>query len=64
MKLGIEHDLPENDLQFSFTLGRSPSMASLVIAKALAEAKCTKSMLIAATLGARKAFDVVNHELL
>ena len=64
MKLGIEQDLPGNDLQFGFTIGRSPSMASLVITEALAEAKRTKSMLIAATLGARKSFDVVNHELL
>ena len=64
MKLGIEQDLPENDLQFDFTIGRSPSMASLVITAALAEAKHTKSTLIVATLDARKAFDVVNHELL
>ena len=39
-------------------------MASLVITEALAEAKRTKSTLIVATLDARKAFDVVNHELL
>ena len=64
MKLGIEQDLPGNDLQFGFTIGRSPSMASLVIREALAEAKRTKSTLIVATLDARKAFDVVNHELL
>ena len=64
MKLGIEQDLPGNDLQFGFTIGRSPSMASLIITEALAEAKRTKSMLIVATLDARKAFDVVNHELL
>ena len=64
MKLGIEQDLPGNDLQFGFTIGRSPSMASLVITESLAEAKGTKSTLIVATLDARKAFDVVNHELL
>ena len=39
-------------------------MASLVITEGLAEAKHTKSTLITATLDARKAFDVVNHELL
>ena len=57
-------DLPQNDLQFGFTAGRSPSMCSLIITEAIAEAKTLKIPLITATEDARKAFDVVSHEIL
>ena len=57
-------DLPQNDLQFGFTAGRSPSMCSLIITEAIAEAKTLKIPLITATEDARKAFDVVSHQIL
>ena len=53
-----------NDLQFGFTSGRSPSMASLLITEAIAQAKEEKKPLYAASLDARKAFDVVDQNLL
>ena len=60
-KSGVEHDIHQNGLQFGFSAGRSPSMASLVITEAIAEAKEKREILISASLDARKAFDVVNH---
>ena len=53
-----------NDLQFGFSTGRSPSMASLLITEAIAEARDCKLPLYVASLDARKAFDVVNQQLL
>ena len=52
------------DLQMGFTYGRSPAMASLMITEAAAEAKLAKTPLIATSLDAKKAFDVVNHSKL
>ena len=53
-----------NDLQFGFTRKRSPSMASLIITEAIAEAKATRSPLYLISIDARKAFDVVDHFIL
>ncbi len=57
-------DKPTSFLQVGFTHGRSPSMATLLITEAAAEAKDTKSDLYVATLDARKAFDVVSHSIM
>ena len=51
-------------LQFGFTAGNTPTMASLVLTEAIAEAKVQKTPLFAASLDARKAFDVVQHSRL
>ncbi len=51
-------------LQFGFTRGCSPSMASLVLSESLAEARFLKTDLFIASLDARKAFDVVCHPIL
>ena len=53
-----------NGLQFGFSPGKSPSMASLVLTEAIAEAKVNKKPLYVASLDARKAFDVVDHHLM
>ena len=53
-----------SDLQFGFTEGRSPAMASLLITEAIAEARETKTPLYINTLDARKAFDVVCQDKL
>ena len=39
-------------------------MATLIVTEAVAEAKANKTPLYIATLDARKAFDVVNHEII
>ena len=64
LKHGIAPEIPNNDLQFGFTEGRAPSMASLTITEAIADARVTKSPLYIASLDAKKAFDVVDHYLL
>jgi hypothetical protein len=51
-------------LQFGFTPGLSPTMASLCLTEAIADAKKEKKELFVAALDAQKAFDVVNHEKL
>ena len=61
LETGINEDLKTNDLQFGFSCGRSPSMATLLITEAIAEARHSKTSLYVASLDARKAFDVVNH---
>ena len=61
--LGLAH-LPQNKLQFGFTHGRSPTMCSLIITEAISEARATKSPLASASEDARKAFDVVDHNLM
>ena len=53
-----------SDLQFGFTEGRSPAMASLLITEAIAEAREMKTPLYINTLDARKAFDVVCQDKL
>ena len=57
-------DSSSNNLQVGFTRERSPVMASLLITEAIADAKTSRTPLHVATLDARKAFDVVNHDLL
>jgi hypothetical protein len=49
-------------LQFGFTQGRSPAMASLVISEADMEAFDTKRCIYMCTLDAMKAFDTVDHQ--
>ena len=61
--LGLEA-LPQNKLQFGFSYGRSPSMCSLIISEASSESRATKVPLGTAAEDARKAFDVVDHNLL
>ena len=51
-------------LQFGFTEGRSPAMASLLVTEAIAETRETKEQLYICSLDARKAFDVVSHQRL
>ncbi len=53
-----------SDLQFGFTSGCSPGMASLLLSEAIAFAKDNKQDLFACTLDAQKAFDVVHHPTL
>ena len=61
--LGLEQ-LPQNKLQFGFSKNRSPSMCSLILTEAASEARATKTPLGTASEDARKAFDVVNHNLM
>ena len=49
------------DLQFSFTEGRSPTQATIVLSELLAEAKDEKKCLIVITLDIQKAFDMISH---
>ncbi len=51
-------------LQCGFSVGKSPTMASLMITEAAVAAKARRVPLYVASLDARKAFDVVNHTLL
>ena len=60
----IESKLPKDFLQFGFTKENSPDMASLIISEACAECHINKEDLLAGTLDARKAFDVVKQVLL
>ena len=53
-----------NELQYGFTKDMSPSMASLIITEAIANAKTEKQPLFIISLDARKAFDVVDHGIL
>ena len=57
-------DSTTNNLQVGFTRARSPSMASLLITEAVAEAHHRSTPVYIATLDARKAFDVVCHRIL
>ena len=57
-------DADTSGLQFGFTSGRSPAMASLVITEAIADAREARKQLFIASLDARKAFDVVNQSIL
>ena len=54
----------QSSLQFGFTAGRSPTMTSLCLTEAAAQAKDLNQHLYVATLDAQKAFDVVSHEKL
>ena len=53
-----------SNLQFGFTPGLSPTMATLVLYEALATAKANKTTILAGALDAQKAFDVVRHDIL
>ncbi|VDI60690.1 Hypothetical predicted protein [Mytilus galloprovincialis] len=50
--------------QFGFSQGLSPSMAALLISEAQMNSKQMKEILYLATLDTKKAFDVVNHDIL
>ena len=50
-----------SELQFGFTEGLSPSMATLCLYESLATAKTEKTELYITSLDAQKAFDVVSH---
>ncbi|CAC5408632.1 unnamed protein product [Mytilus coruscus] len=50
--------------QFGFSHGLSPSMAALLILEAQMNSKQMKEILYLATLDTKKAFDVVNHDIL
>ena len=54
----------QHHLQFGFTKGLSPIMATLILTEAIAEATLNKQNLYVCSLDARKAFDVVAHATL
>lgn len=54
----------QSDHQFGFTKGLSPTMASLLVSEAKAEARLNHESLYFATLDSQKAFDVVHHTIL
>ena len=54
----------QSDLQYGFTKGLTPTMASLILSEAEADAKMRKQPLYIATLDTQKAFDVVDHTIL
>ena len=64
LESGLSTDIKTNGLQFGFAIGKSPSMATLLVTEAIAEAKANRTPLYIAALDARKAFDVVNHQVL
>ena len=55
---------PTHNLQFGFTKGRGPDMASLCLSEALNQAADLKQPLIIISLDTMKAFDVVPHDFL
>lgn len=57
-------ELSQSDLQFGFTEGLSPTMASLLVSEAKAESQDKGTHLFIATLDSQKAFDVVHHAIL
>ena len=57
-------ELSQSDLQFGFTEGLSPTMASLLVSEAKAEPQDKGTHLFIATLDSQKAFDVVHHAIL
>ncbi len=54
----------QSPLQFGFTSGLSPTMASLILSEAIVDARENHKDLYVATLDTQKAFDVVHHETL
>ena len=54
----------QSDLQYGFTKGLTPTMASLILSEAEADKKMRKQSLYIATLDTQKAFDVVDHTIL
>ncbi|MES9904544.1 MAG: reverse transcriptase family protein [Sedimenticola sp.] len=59
-----ELDNDQSELQFGFSKGLSPAMASLMVSEAVIDAKNSKESLYMATLDSQKAFDVVHHQIL
>ena len=51
----------QNDMQFGFTKGCSPNLASLVLSEAIVEQSEKKEPLYVASLDAQKAFDVIDQ---
>ncbi len=60
-RVGPTIETIQSELQFGFTKGMSPTMASLCLVETMAEARDTKQDLYVTTLDASKAFDVVDH---
>ena len=54
----------QSKLQYGFTKGLSPTMASLVLSEAVLDSTLTGESLYIATLDTQKAFDVVSHPVL
>jgi hypothetical protein len=54
----------QSHLQFGFTKGRSPAMASLLVSEADIEADEQKQCIYVCTLDAMKAFDTVDHRVM
>ncbi len=54
----------QSDLQFGFTKGLSPVMASLILSEAIADSTSNNEPLYIATLDSQKAFDIVHHQIL
>ena len=54
----------QSDMQFGFTEGLSPMMASLIVSEVKAESIEQNSTVYLATLDSQKAFDVVDHSIL
>lgn len=54
----------QSELQYGFTKGLSPTMASLLLSEAVLDSKLCNRPLYIATLDAQKAFDVVSHPVL
>ena len=54
----------QSDLQFGFTAGLSPTLAALILTESINEAREMGTMLIIVLLDAKKAFDVVDHDIL
>ena len=61
---GSNLDDHQSELQFGFTRGISPLVAAVMVSEAIAVAQDTKTELFMASLDAKKAFDVVNHDIL
>ena len=54
----------QSQLQYGFTKGLSPSIASLLLSEAVLDAKMCNRPIYIATLDTQKAFDVVSHPVL
>ena len=54
----------QSELQYGFTKGLSPTMASLVLSEAVLDSSLTGEPLYIAALDTQKAFDVVSHPVL
>lgn len=56
--------ISQSSMQFGFTRGLSPTMASLLVSEAYTDNNNTSGNIYLATLDAQKAFDVVDHTIL